>query len=176
MESMLVDHRYIGAPRLPGYLDIDVENNNLLEKARAQIMWDRISAIANPTANSNSQSLTNPAGLISHTLPQLYSLNSQRGNPSPLPSLPAHLWSQWTALHGLNHTSLTSPHITPPPPHTSSSQSQLPPALVAAASTSSAAAVAAASLTRPLFPTPLNLHRFSPYYLPKNSQDSDHQS
>ena len=40
MEGMFSDPRYLGA-RLPGYLDLDAENNNLLEKARAHLMWDR---------------------------------------------------------------------------------------------------------------------------------------
>ena len=182
---MLVDPRYLGT-RLPGYLELDVENNNLLEKARAQLMWDRLAALASPGGpGSGGGTNHSPSGLMSPSIhPQLYSFASSRGNhsPSPIPALPAQLWSQWTALHGLtnqgssltNPASLGNPHMTPPP-HTSSSQ--LSPALVAAAaSTSSAAAAAAVSLTRPLFPTPLNLHRYSPYFLPKSSQDSEHQS
>jgi len=34
------------------------------------------------------------------SLPQLFTLNPTRGSPSPLP-LPAHLWSQWSALSQL---------------------------------------------------------------------------
>lgn len=48
------------------------------------------------------------------SLPQLYTLNPTRGSPSPLP-LPAHLWSQWTALSQLPPGILGQPH--PPPPH-----------------------------------------------------------
>lgn len=41
--------------------------------------------------------------------PQLYTLNPNRGSPSPLP-LPAHLWSQWSALSQLPPGLLTSHH------------------------------------------------------------------
>ncbi|XP_047483813.1 T-box transcription factor TBX20-like [Penaeus chinensis] len=191
MESMLVDPRYLGAP-LRGYLELDAENNNLLEKARAQLMWDRLAAITAPPGASGAPpppqvaaaAAAAAAGLIPPSLPpQLYTLNHTRGNPSPLP-LPAHLWSQWTALHGLSHHSPTLPHLTSP--HTSTASHLSHSALSAAPSSSSASvsqAAAAAALTRPLFPAPLNLHRYSPYFLPKTSPSDprdhalpDHQS
>lgn len=191
MESMLVDPRDLGAP-LRGYLELDAENNNLLEKARAQLMWDRLAAITAPPGASGAPpppqvaaaAAAAAAGLIPPSIPpQLYTLNPTRGNPSPLP-LPAHLWSQWTALHGLSHPNPTLPHLSSP--HTSTA-SHLPHSALSAAPSSSSASVsqaaAAAALTRPLFPAPLNLHRYSPYFLPKTSPSDprdhalpDHQS
>ncbi|XP_064121173.1 T-box transcription factor TBX20-like [Macrobrachium nipponense] len=189
MESMLVDPRYLGAP-LRGYLDVDAENNNLLEKARAQLMWDRLAAITGgpPGASGTppqvaAAAAAAAAGLLPPSMPQLYTLNPSRGNPSPLP-LPAHLWTQWTALHGLNAPNPALPHLSSP--HTSTASHLTHSALSAAPSSSSASisqAAAAAALTRPLFPAPLNLHRYSPYFLPKTSPSDprdhtlpDHQS
>ncbi|XP_050731631.1 T-box transcription factor TBX20-like isoform X2 [Eriocheir sinensis] len=190
MESMLVDPRYLGAP-LRGYMELDAENNNLLEKARAQLMWDRLAAITAPPGASGASpqvaaaAAAAAAGLLPHSMPQLYTLNHSRGNPSPSPlPLPAHLWTQWTALHGLGAPGPTLSHLTAP--HTSAA-SHLPHSALSAAPSSSSPSVsqaaAAAALTRPLFPAPLNLHRYSPYFLPKTSPSDprehalpDHQS
>ncbi|CAL4064811.1 unnamed protein product [Meganyctiphanes norvegica] len=184
MESMLVDPRYIGAP-LRGYLEMDAENNNLLEKARAQIMWDRLAAITAPQGGHNPQAqqaqiqmaaaaAASAAGLLPPSMPQLYALNQARSQPSPL-QLPAHLWSQWSALHGMGAhnpaAAATLPHL----PHTSQASALSHSALINASSSSSTSASTSSSgsLSRPLFPSPLNLHRYSPYFLPKSSP-SDH--
>lgn len=187
MESMLVDPRYLGAP-LRGYMDLDAENNNLLE-ARAKLMWDRLAAITAPPGASGTTpqvaaaAAAAAAGLLPHSVPQLYTLNHNRGNPSPSPlPLPAHLWTQWTALHGLGPpgpalSHLASTHASTPTHLTHSALSAAP------SSPSVSQAAAAAALTRPLFPAPLNLHRYSPYFLPKTSPSDprdhnlpDHQS
>ena len=192
MEGMFADPRYLGA-RLPGYLDLDAENNNLLEKARAQLMLDRLAAFTSqsgtsphqhspalmtttsPHQFSNLSSLHNLPNLSNlPNLPSLYGLNGSRGSPtSPsLPTIPPHLWSQWTALHGLAASATTNPNpalaAAAAASHMGNPQVS---AALALASTSSAASASTPSghITRPLFPAPLNLHRYSPYFLPKSS-------
>lgn len=165
MDSMFMDQHFLRSP-LRLYSDVDMENNNLFsaaiaDKARAQLLWGRPASY--PPAASDLHAL------LGTTSPQLYTLNTSRGTPCPLP-LPAHLWSQWTTMHGLGQIPnlLATTGAVPPSAH-----SQLAP------STSAAAAAAAAAvggsggggapelrLPRPIFPG-MNLHRYSPYLVPK---------
>ena len=164
MEGMFTGPGWGAGGRFPhtGFLDPENGGDSFLEKARAQLMWDRIASITSPggggggggggsssphTPHHHHSSLPTIAGL-----PAIYaglssiSAGGAGGSPPRPPPIPPQLWSQWTALHGLNVQAMAN-HITQ---HSSFS-------------------AAAAALHRPIFPQPLNLHRYSPYFLPKGS-------
>ncbi|XP_018013147.1 T-box transcription factor TBX20 isoform X2 [Hyalella azteca] len=194
MEGMFADPHYLGA-RLPGYLDLDAENN-LIEKARTRLIWGGLAALTSQSGSSPHQpspslmtsphqfsNLPNLSSLQSlPNLQGLYGLNgAARGSPAASLPIPAHLWSQWTALHGLASASNPNPALAAAAAASHLGNPQVSAAL-ALASTSASSPVVVSSpnghITRPLFPAPLNLHRYSPYFLPKSSpqEPPDQQS
>ena len=194
---MFADPRYL-TTRLPGYLDLDAENNNLLEKARQHFIWDRLAAFTSQSSSSphqqpspalmtsphqfsNLPNLPNIPNLTNlPNLPSLYGLNGSRGSPTnPSLPIPAHLWSQWTALHGLAsaNPSPSALAAAAAASHMGAGNPQVSAALALASTSTTSATSASGHITRPLFPSPLNLHRYSPYFLPKSSpqEPSDQQ-
>lgn len=128
IDSMFpLEHHFLrtaaGTP-LRLFSELDMDNNNLMnsiEKARIlHQQWGARAAVAAAVAggqypgghgagspSDNQASLhhliaaANSAAAASvQSLPQLFTLNQTRGSPSPLP-IPAHLWSQWSALSQL---------------------------------------------------------------------------
>ncbi|ODN03041.1 T-box transcription factor TBX20 [Orchesella cincta] len=177
VESMMpLEHHFLrtaAAGPLRLFSELDMDNNNLMnsiEKVRMlQQQWGARAAAAiaggYPGARRSS---------VRPSLPQLYTLNPTRGSPSPLP-LPAHLWSQWTALSQLPPGMLGQPHPQhmqqghqhqgPPPPQ---QQQHHPASLgspISAASSMSSNNGSGGSSAR----SPINL-RYSPYPSPASTK------
>lgn len=122
-DSMLpLEHHFLrtaAATPLRLFSEMDMDNNNLMnsiEKARMlQQQWGSRAVAAalggypgggggpggNGGGGGDQSSLHHLlAAAANPSLPQLFTLNHTRGSPSPHP-LPAHLWSQWSALSQL---------------------------------------------------------------------------
>lgn len=155
VESMMpLEHHFLrtaAAGPLRLFSELDMDNNNLMnsiEKVRMLQQWSSAVAQGYPgrgppqgpgdhsqsslhhlLAAANNAAAAAAAASVPSSLPQLYTLNPTRGSPSPLP-LPAHLWSQWTALSQLPPGMLGQhpgpPHMQQGGPPPQSSQHQQP--------------------------------------------------